>query len=41
MELVSEDFIHAPLIDGNQYRAEFTSKAYDDSKDSDFLPPDL
>jgi len=38
--LVSDDFIHAPLIDGNHYRAEFTSKAYDDSKDTDFLPPD-
>ena len=39
--LVSEDFIHAPLIDGYQYRGEFTSKAFDESKDSDFLPPDL
>ena len=39
--IVSEDFIHAPLVDGNQYRAEFTSKAYDDSEDTDFLPPDL
>ena len=38
--IVSEDFIHAPLIDGNQYRGEFTSKAHDESKDTDFLPPD-
>ncbi len=37
--IVSEDFIHAPLIDGNQYRGEFTSKAHDESKDTDFLPP--
>ncbi len=37
----SEDFIHAPLVDGNNYRAEFTSKAYDESKDTDFMPPDL
>ncbi len=39
--IVSDQFIHAPLVDGNTYRAEFTSKAYDESKDSDFLPPDL
>ena len=38
---VSDDFINAPLIEGNHYKAEFTSKAYDDSKDRDFLPPDL
>jgi len=37
----SEDFIHAPLVDGNNYRAEFTSKAFDESKDTDFMPPDL
>ena len=37
----SDKFIHAPLVDGNVYRAEFTSKAYDESKDTDFLPPDL
>lgn len=39
--VLSEDFIHTPLVDGNSYRAEFTSKAYDSSKDTDFLPPDL
>ena len=38
---ISEQFINAPLIDGAHYRAEFTSKAYDESKDTDFLPPDL
>ena len=40
-DIPSVDFIHAPLIDGNHYRAEFTSKAYDSSKDTDFMPPDL
>ena len=39
--VVSDKFIHAPLVDGNVYRAEFTSKAYDESKDTDFMPPDL
>ena len=33
-------FINEPLVDGYHYIAEFTSKAYDESKDSDFLPPD-
>ncbi len=37
----TNDFIHAPLVDGYNYRAEFTSKAYDESKDTDFMPPDL
>ncbi|ABK77028.1 hypothetical protein CENSYa_0392 [Cenarchaeum symbiosum A] len=37
----TDDYIHAPLKDGSHYRAEFTSKSYDDSKDTDFLPPDL
>ena len=35
----SEHFINHPLQDGYHYRAEFTSKAYDESKDTDFLPP--
>jgi len=34
----STRFINHPLEDGSQYRAEFTSKAYDESKDTDFLP---
>ena len=34
----SEQFINHPLQDGYHYEAEFTSKAYDESKDSDFLP---
>ena len=34
----SEHFISHPLQDGYHYRAEFTSKEYDISKDSDFLP---
>jgi len=36
----SSDFIHAPLVDGYHYRAEFTTKAYDESKDTDFMPPE-
>ena len=34
----SEHFISHPLQDGYHYRAEFTSKDYDTSKDTDFLP---
>jgi len=34
-------YINTPLEDGNNYRAEFTSKAYDESKDTDFLPPEI
>ncbi len=36
----SPHFINHPLQDGYHYKAEFTSKAYDESKDSDFLPPE-
>jgi len=36
----SEHFISHPLQDGLVYRAEFTTKAHDESKDTDFLPPD-
>ena len=36
----SPHFINQPLQDGYHYKAEFTSKAYDESKDSDFLPPE-
>ena len=36
----SPDFIRAPFVDGYHYKAEFTSKAYDESKDTDFLPPE-
>lgn len=39
-DVLSEQYIHAPLQDGFHYRAEFTSKDYDESKDKDFLPPD-
>jgi hypothetical protein len=35
----SEQFINTPLQDGYHYKAVFTSKAYDESKDTDFLPP--
>jgi len=35
----SENFINTPLQDGYHYKAVFTSKAYDSSKDKDFLPP--
>jgi len=34
----SEHFISHPLQDGYHYKIEFTSKAYDESKDTDFLP---
>jgi len=34
----SEHFIGHPLQDGYHYKAEFTSKDYDTSKDTDFLP---
>ena len=37
----SPHFINELLVDGNHYRAEFTSKDYDASKDADFMPPDL
>ncbi len=36
----SADFIHAPFVDGYHYKAEFTSKTYDESKDTDFMPPE-
>ncbi len=34
----SEHFISHPLQDGYHYKVEFTSKDYDTSKDTDFLP---
>ena len=34
----SPHFTKHPLQDGYHYKAVFTSKAYDDSKDKDFLP---
>ena len=36
----SDHFINHPLQDGYHYKAVFTSKAYDASKDTDFLPPE-
>ena len=36
----SPHFINHPLQDGYHYKAVFTSKAYEESKDSDFLPPE-
>jgi hypothetical protein len=36
---VSENFIKTPLQNGYHYKAMFTSKAYDEAKDKDFLPP--
>ena len=36
----SSKFINHPLQDGYHYKFEFTSKAYDESKDTDFLPPE-
>lgn len=35
---ISERFINHQLRDGDHYITEFVSKAYDESKDSDFLP---
>ncbi len=37
---LSPHFTNHPFIDGAHYTALFTSKEYDDTKDSDFLPPD-
>ncbi len=37
----SERFIHALLKDGSVYRAEFYSEGFDESQESDFLPPAL
>ena len=36
----SPHFINHPLQEGYQYKGVFTSKAYDESKDRDFLPPE-
>ena len=36
----SPHFTNHPFIDGAHYKAVFTSKDYDTSKDSDFLPPE-
>ncbi len=36
----SSHFINHPLQDGYHYKVEFTSKAYEESKDYDFLPPE-
>ena len=36
----SEHFINHPLQDGYYYKAVFVSKAYDEAKDKDFLPPE-
>ncbi len=37
----SDRFIHALLKDGSVYRGEFYSEGFDESQESDFLPPDL
>ena len=37
----SDRFIHALLKDGSVYRAELYSEGFDESQESDFLPPDL
>jgi len=34
------EFIRALFVDGNHYRAEFISKSYEVSKETDFLPPE-
>jgi hypothetical protein len=35
----SDRFTHALLKDGSVYRAEFYKEGYDESQESDFLPP--
>lgn len=35
----SDNFIRTLLQDGAHYRAEFTSKEYDQTQDQDFMPP--
>ena len=35
----SENFINTPLQEGYHYKAVFISKAYDEAKDKDYLPP--
>ncbi len=35
----SENFISTPLQNGYHYKGMFTSKAYDEAKDKDYLPP--
>ena len=37
----SEMFINEPLVNGYHYKAVFTTKEHEQSKDTDFLPPDL
>ena len=37
----SELFINEPLVNGYHYKAVFTTKEHEQSKDTDFLPPDL
>lgn len=37
----SPHFINHPLQQGYHYKAVFTSKAYDEAKDKDFLPEDI
>ncbi len=37
----TDEGIHALLKHGSVYRAEFYSEGFDQSKESDFLPPDL
>lgn len=39
-DVKSDHFINHPLQEGYHYKGVFTSKAYDESKDADFLPPE-
>ena len=39
-DVLSSDFTSHPFIDGAHYKAVFTSKEYDETRDSDFLPPE-
>ena len=37
---ISPNGLKTPIQDGYHYKAVFTSKGYDESKDTDFLPPE-
>lgn len=39
-DVLSDDFIHAPLKDGYHYKAIFVSKEFEESKSKDFQPPE-
>ena len=40
-DIRSDQFLKHPIQEGATYRAEFTTKEYDTTEGTDFLPPDL